>query len=47
MLKVILVVLKIRTADDPDKIEKKRVLRRFGTSKDDKIYKLIEEKDFA
>ncbi|MDQ8749044.1 hypothetical protein [Elizabethkingia miricola] len=37
-------VLKIRTADDPDKIEKIRVLRRFGTSKDDEIYKLIEEK---
>ncbi|OPC01254.1 hypothetical protein BAS09_14575 [Elizabethkingia ursingii] len=37
-------VLKIRTADDPDKIEKIRVLKRFGTSKDDEIYKLIEEK---
>ena len=37
-------VLRVKTAYDPDKIEKIRVLKRFGTSKDDEIYKLIEEK---
>ncbi|MCT4204747.1 hypothetical protein HZP44_07775 [Elizabethkingia anophelis] len=37
-------VLKIRTAVAPDKIEKIKVLKKFGTSKDDEIYKLIAEK---